>query len=89
MRVPCICGRQIEIPETAVMSEAARIAVGRRKTHKGAVPKPYHCRWCQAECTGRRGLAEHELNCAARPDGFAPVTDADLAQMAWLPDGQV
>ena len=66
------------------MSEAARIAVRRRKTHKGAAPKTFRCRWCSAEIQGRALLDRHERGCDRRPSGdLVPVSEADLARLAW------
>jgi hypothetical protein len=74
MRCPsCAC----EIAEQAVLSEAGRIAVRRRRTHKGATPKLYPCYWCRAACTGRAGLLAHERQCPHRKS-WRPVEDADF-----------
>jgi hypothetical protein len=83
--VTCACGHQIEISEAAVMSEAGRIAVRRRRSHRGATPKVFECRWCHAEMRGRAALSLHERECAAKPDGFTGFTEADLDALRWTP----
>ena len=68
------------------MSEAARIAVRRRKTYAGPT-RVFRCRWCHNEIRGRVPLEAHERNCSLRPTGeLAEFTDADLRAMAWHPD---
>jgi hypothetical protein len=72
-----------ELSEALIMSAAARIAVGRRKVHRGAAPKIFACRWCRAEIRGRTALEQHEKSCEKHPAG--EVTDADLAALSWTP----
>ena len=73
----CLCC-QCEIPEAAIMSAAARIAVSRRKSHKGAAPKTYACRWCRAAIAGRSALEEHERSCTQARRDWEPLQPADL-----------
>jgi hypothetical protein len=77
---------QSEIAEAVVLSEAGRIAVGRRKAHRGQAPKTFACRWCGAAIRGRDSLDKHERNCSQRLSGdLAEFTDADLAALGWMP----
>ena len=84
MRVPCTCGREIEVLDTAIMSEAGRIAVRRRKTHRGGVPKTFSCYWCRAAIQTRSALAQHMRDCNQRPEsGLVPFSEADLLALSW------
>jgi hypothetical protein len=68
------------------MSEAGRIAVRRRKTHKGAAPKMFRCRWCCTAIEGRAKLDRHERACDHRPiNDFIEVSEQDMAALAWVP----
>ncbi len=68
------------------MSEAGRIAVRRRKLHKGATPKARLCRWCNGEVRGRKPLDEHERSCTARPSGeLLGFTADDMIALRWTP----
>ena len=75
-----------EIDESAVMSEAGRIAVRRRKNHKGFPAKVRPCRWCGAAVAGIQALDAHERGCRQRPsgDGLRELTESDL--VPWTPD---
>jgi hypothetical protein len=87
VRVPCACGCEVEIPEAAIMSEAGRIAVNRRRSHRGATPKIYTCRWCGTAIQGRAALEGHEPACGHRPSGdLVEVSELDLIALAWTPD---
>jgi len=86
VRVPCACGREVEVPEAVLMSEAARIAVRRRKTHKGAAPKAFRCRWCSTTIHGRAALEGHERTCDHRSSGdLVEASEEDMAALAWPP----
>jgi hypothetical protein len=80
MRCPCC---DSELPEALIMSEAGRVAVRRRKVHRGAAPKTRLCRWCRAAIEGRAELEAHEGICEKRPTG--EVSDADMTAWAWTP----
>jgi hypothetical protein len=58
-----------------IMSEAGKIAVARRKVHRGASLKVFPCRWCQTGIAGRAGLQDHERACASRPDEWPGVPE--------------
>jgi hypothetical protein len=83
MRCPCC---ESELPEALIMSAAARIAVGRRKVHKGAEPKTFACEWCSAKCVGRVALEKHQRDCEKRPEGLVEVTPEDMRALAWSPE---
>jgi hypothetical protein len=58
-----------------ILRVAGAIYASRRKTHGGPKPKTFPCRWCTASCLGRRALAEHERQCAAKPDLWPDVIE--------------
>lgn len=67
MRVRCECGREVEVADSQVLSEAGRLMVARRKNHNGgAKPQAHSCRWCRTSCLGREALAVHERQCPER-----------------------
>jgi hypothetical protein len=74
MTVHCDCGREIDVPEQAVVSEAARVYAGRRK-RRGRLPQAHSCPWCGCACEGRTGLFRHIAECSKAG-----------ALEAWTPD---
>jgi hypothetical protein len=84
MRLKTVDGDQVEIADAVILAAAGAIYQSRRKTHGGPARRPYTCRWCKAECSGRVSLLAHERMCTSRPTG--EFTDADLAAIAWPPE---
>jgi hypothetical protein len=74
---------QSEIPDAQVLSAAGRIAVARRRTHKGAARQAYACRWCKAECRGRAALEAHERGCDQRSGELIEINTEDMAALGW------
>jgi hypothetical protein len=79
MTVTCRCGAEVEVPETAILTEAGRIFAARRK-RCGPKPKPVACGWCGRECEGQRDLEAHLPTCATAVSYYAGIDATEVAE---------
>ena len=77
-----------EFSDREILRAAGRIrAAMRQKRGGGRPPALYPCSFCAELQLGRASLELHERVCPKRPPmTLEPLTDADLAALAWLPE---